>query len=264
MVNKKYKIITLLLLLSLPGCNKEETAFIEALKSSDWQEAQEYLTRHPDYVNKRNPKTGATLLHSAVYYDNTEMVEFLLKNGADYNILRSKDLRWTPLQAAAAMSRYEIVLIFLQKGANPNFRDESLRTSLHYAAESSTPEMIELLLSWGADIDAKTDSGQTPLCYAGIKRNEDETALAVMRTLLDDGADPNALCLLEKPVINSVLIIGYDYFKKAQLLEDYGVQLKLQTNQGVKAYTVEEYYQIYKENEEYIEQEIENRGGVIF
>ncbi|XP_067084284.1 ankyrin repeat domain-containing protein 39 [Osmerus mordax] len=76
----------------------------------------------------------------------------------------------------------------LQKGTEPNQRDSSNYTALHYASRSGHEAVCRLLLDSGACVNALTLGRATPLhrsAYCGHH--------AVVRMLLRHGADPQ-LC----------------------------------------------------------------------
>ena len=71
-------LIMLFLSLFVCGCNKDKGMFLDALATNDWNAAQSILNRHPELVHM-HVKSGGTLLHAAVYYDNKEALEFFDK-----------------------------------------------------------------------------------------------------------------------------------------------------------------------------------------
>ena len=147
---KRYLLLGwfLLFLLSFTGCKNNKDRFLDALLANDWKTAQTILDRNSNLVHTRL-ESGGTLLHAAVYYDNKEMLEFLLKNGADVNI-DSKEHGETPLHDAASQSRLMMASILLQNEADVNARDGLQCTPLHDAAMYSNKEMVKLLISHGA------------------------------------------------------------------------------------------------------------------
>ena len=56
-----------------------------------------------------------------------------------------------------------------------NAKDETGRTTLHWATVFGKNEIVELLMAEGADINAKSDGGRTPLDWP-IRSNAKETA----------------------------------------------------------------------------------------
>lgn len=252
-----YIIFALLfLVLNTSGCNKRKNQFLDALLANDWKTAQVILDKSPELVHLR-VKSGGTLLHSAVYYDNAEMLKFLIENGANVNA-RAKRNNETPLHDAAIQNRYNMASILLENEADVNARDELQCTPLHKAAMYSDKMLVELLLSHGAEADAKRDYfDRTPLYYACVNRKEDQDALEVIEALLLNGADPNAKCFTDHSIIQATVVYPNWYFKKAQLLEDFGAKLEVKTDDGTQIIKVKEFQQICQENEQYIKQNYE-------
>ncbi|MDD9979957.1 MAG: ankyrin repeat domain-containing protein [Gammaproteobacteria bacterium] len=85
----------------------------------------------------------------------------------------------------------------LQEGHDPNARDQSGNTPLHYAAEDpwpNGPDAVRLLISAGARCDAQNNDGNTPLHVAAGTGDTDSSlaeAVGTVRLLLDCGANPN-------------------------------------------------------------------------
>lgn len=120
-------------------------------------------------ANIRDPRTGRNALSIAAETGNSQIAEFLLKNGADVNnrqysisgkppgttfqqeaiVLSGR----TPLHWAIAKKHTDIVKLLLQHGANPNVRNSAGRTVLQEACYTDLPESVELLLQSGADVN---------------------------------------------------------------------------------------------------------------
>jgi ankyrin repeat protein len=144
-----------------------------------------------------------------------EMVELLLRSGADPNIGAVSCDYSVPLHIAAANGCQSIVLSLIAHGAYidaamPDGRtalsfavtaeDESMArllidngasvgvvdscgvTPLHVATETPEEPMVALLLDNGANVNAQDDDGWSPLHWAGRHEN-------IIRMLLDRGAD---------------------------------------------------------------------------
>ncbi len=75
----------------------------------------------------------------------------------------------------------------LEKGADPNVRNEEGLTPLHIAAQKGQGKVADLLLSYGADVNARDYDGWTPLHWAVFWGKTE-----VVKVLLSHGADVNA------------------------------------------------------------------------
>ncbi|KAK6519303.1 hypothetical protein TWF281_003138 [Arthrobotrys megalospora] len=114
----------------------------------------------------------------------TALVKLLLEKGVDPD--PKDDNNRTPLSFAAENSDREVVELLLKKGVNPDLKDDNSRTPLSFAAKSSDREVVELLLKKGVDPNSKDSYGRTPLSYAAEMLDT-----TVVRLLVEKGAEPN-------------------------------------------------------------------------
>jgi ankyrin repeat protein len=106
-----------------------------------------------------------TPLHKAVVKGLKDVVESLLKAGADPNV-RDNNYGGTPLHAAASKCSVDVTSDLLRHGADPNARDIFGKTPLHVAAENGCAEVVRLLLEYGADPEIRDNRGDTALQIA--------------------------------------------------------------------------------------------------
>ena len=126
-------------------------------ETGDIQKAESVLSK----VNI-NAKTtdDITPLFLAAQKGKTEMVRFLLQNGADINI-QNKKTKETPLQAAIKGKFSETAILLIEEGADLELRDNSGFgtitgfTALHNAVKNSLFDVIKSLIEHKADINAK-------------------------------------------------------------------------------------------------------------
>lgn len=100
----------------------------------------------------------------------------------------------TALHLAAEFGREDAARVLLAHGAHVDARTQLGDTPLHRAAWYGHPTLVKLLLAHGADVDARDSGGMTPLHEVMTTTRAEiplEARLAVARTLLDAGADPN-------------------------------------------------------------------------
>lgn len=128
-----------------------------------------------------------TPLMIAVSVGADDIVELLLKNGADPNV--GNEAGVTALHYAASKNRLDSGALLLANTvkANPNARDKLKQTPLHRAAGKGYEVFCKLLLDNGAKIDPADTQRKTPLHLAC---EEGHGAVAVM--LVERGADPDA------------------------------------------------------------------------
>jgi ankyrin len=137
-----------------------------------------------------------TALIEAAQKGHREIVEYLVKQGADPNQVDENGV--TPLKMAADSAETEVARILIRHGATPPANLEELLAKITYG-DTDNPRRIKMLLANGADPDALTEnySGRksTPLGHA-LYRNYPKHDC--VKLLLDAGAD---LKLIEGPLI---------------------------------------------------------------
>jgi len=121
---------------------------------------------------KRHINANPNILFGAVSPEGSiEVLEFLLKNGADPNVAKHEKIRDTPIFGAGFDP--EKMRLLLKYGADPNFKGSSGYTIL-----------ARVLFHHGKDITIRASTqGQTPLVYSKA---------SLVALLLDHGADLNA------------------------------------------------------------------------
>jgi ankyrin repeat protein len=93
----------------------------------------------------------------------------------------------TPLHMATRQGLNDIALLYLEKGAAVDARNDLGWTSLHLAARKGNLKMAKLLIEHGADIDAKDIIGETPLMMTAERGK-----LELAQFLISQGSDANA------------------------------------------------------------------------
>ncbi len=114
-------------------------------------------------VNARN-KWGSTALWLAATAGRGDLVDFLLRHGAELEI-RDHDGR-TVLMFVTKLGFFDdMVVRLLAHGAEVNAQDAEGRTALMYAAHSARRSVIDTLIDGGAEINLQDVRGRTALMY---------------------------------------------------------------------------------------------------
>lgn len=148
--------------------NKSSFDIYEHIIIGDFMQTKDYFETNKASINQFSAD-GFTPLGLACFFGQTEIVEFLIENGADVNIASNNDFKVSPLHSACAISNLEIAALILKNDANVNAKQQGDATSLHSAAHNGQLELVKLLIKYGADIHAKMKDGQTALSMAEDK-----------------------------------------------------------------------------------------------
>nr|XP_039251418.1 ankyrin repeat domain-containing protein 49-like [Styela clava] len=121
---------------------------------------QDIILQEPTVISHRDGD-GYTALHRASYEGRTEVVKFLLKQGADLHAKTSDG--WTPLHSACRWNEVGVCGILLHNGADVNSQSHGLQTPLHLAASCKNSKSILMLLLSQKDVkpDLKNSIGET-------------------------------------------------------------------------------------------------------
>ena len=158
---KKFIFIIITFVLCTINMLSQENIF-DIARKGDVVAMKEILQEDSKLINSKN-KSGFTALILASYRNNIDLVSFLLKQGAQVNVLSETG---TALMAATFKENVEVVKILLENNANPNNADPKGTTALHYACRLQNIEIIKLINAKSPKLDLKDDKGKTALDYA--------------------------------------------------------------------------------------------------
>jgi len=196
------------------------SGFARAAADRADDEPMEEAARPLSYAELVGGHGGFNALHLAVRQGAKEVVEELLRAGADINLVSEGD-QSSPLLIAAINGHWDLAMFLLEQGADPNIASHAGATplygviNLHWAPRAFYPqprahlnqnveylEIMEAMLKAGADPNARLTKhlwyksfnfdvlnvhmeGATPFWRAAYG-----TDVRAMRLLLEHGADP--------------------------------------------------------------------------
>lgn len=129
-----------------------------------------------------------TPLCEAAKHGNRDAAAALLDAGASLHP-RCRGIGMEPLHIAGGADAVDVVKLLLERGADPNAKDDWEQTPLHQVANeaSSGVEVAKVLIAAHAELEVHDNQGFTPLQLAVFHDN-----LPLVVALLDGGANPNA------------------------------------------------------------------------
>ena len=117
-----------------------QTPLMTAASNGDFSGVEQAVAEGQD-VNEKDAE-GTDALMYAVYAEETDIISYLLENGADAN---TSDDYSTALGTAVMYGNYEVALQLLDNGADPYMPDAENTTAMDYMEASSEAELRELL-----------------------------------------------------------------------------------------------------------------------
>ncbi|KAI4454386.1 ankyrin repeat-containing protein [Holotrichia oblita] len=107
------------------------------------------------YINMES-QSGDTPLCCAIRTENVEIMEVLLRNGADVNYVDKKGRHLTPLFTAIETQNKKIIKILFREGAEINFKSNYDVTPLYVAILLGNTDIIKLLIKRKAHLNIVT------------------------------------------------------------------------------------------------------------
>ncbi|NP_001166526.1 2-5A-dependent ribonuclease [Cavia porcellus] len=139
---------------------------------------------HSSESRRAMTENGYSLIN-AIQKEDISQIEQLLKIGADVNF-QEEEGGWTPLQNAVQCGNKDIVELLLRHGADLHQRKKNGATSFIIAGIEGNVELLRLFLSKGADVNEYDSNGFTAFMEAACHGN-----VEALRFLYEKGADVN-------------------------------------------------------------------------
>src|SRR5438128_6848889 len=196
-----------------------DKTLLDAIRDGDRAQVQHLLQQGAN-ANARD-EAGDTALMRAALFADVEMMRILVESGAEVRVLGQDGTapllrtnhdpdkmrflldRGAPVDdfamvaAASVPGSRSALELLLAHGGNGRAAVPAY-TALMAAAGNGDLDAVHCLLDHGASVKAKTPTGFTALIGAALAGNADVVAL-----LLERGADPNAVCELERGILQT-------------------------------------------------------------
>ena len=142
-----------------------EPSFPEACALGDRKRALDLLKRDPSLLQSYS-EDGFPALGLAVFFRHPDLARELIERGADVNAAARNPQRVAPVHSAATVQDHATMRLLLERGADPNARQQLGFTPFHSAASRGDIEMAKLLVEHGADPHARTDDDKDAISIA--------------------------------------------------------------------------------------------------
>ena len=200
---KKVLLITLFIIKSVYLIASVES-IVEAAKNGDFQTVKTILAEDLSKLNATD-QGKYTSLHWACMRAHWDIAEYLIKKGADLNVVGGDG--GTQINWAVHHDNVDIIRLMVEKGAKLNIRNQWGMTELHTAIWRGNINVVEYLLDHGSDPNIKTNEGWTAMHYA--YRSGHDNVIAMLKE--------KGLSVTEKD--NMGRTPQYLYFKKPNPIE---------------------------------------------
>ncbi len=190
-MKKMFLILPLLVACALKiGASQNDYKIIfDGAKKGNIEKVTEELEKGID-INFQQKNDLSTALSVAVLYNKTEMVKFLLDNGANPNVshIFGSILLYASMTEASEGLQGKIVKLLINSEASLNVKDYNGNTALMKASEYAQGiNVVKLLIDSGADLDLKNNKDKTALEIAKeqFKKEKDKEKKEKYKKIID-------------------------------------------------------------------------------
>ncbi len=242
----------------------------KAAKKGDIEKAETVLKSGFE-INTPDKMFHETALHKAVYYEQLEMVNFLIEKGADVNAssysgasplhkaadkanleivktlhIHNADINHrdnnnkTPIFEAVGNANYgkseELVIVYLiENGADINSKSIYNDFPIHRAAMNGYVQAVETIINLGGEVDPKNKEGVTPLMWASGGGVSNDPNPIIVKMLISNGANVNAVDKDGKTALIHAAIEGFFTETSTEILAillENGADINAADNKG--------------------------------
>jgi uncharacterized protein len=146
----------------------------DAAASGNLNRVKELIEENPSLSRSFSPD-GFPVVALAAVFGHLDVARYLAEHGADVNAPATNGSGYNALTGAVASGHTQIVDWLLKSGADPNYRYGPGYSPLLTAAANGHLEILKLLLAHGADLHATSNDAKSALTLA-TERNHPAVA----------------------------------------------------------------------------------------
>lgn len=196
--------------------SKGDTPFSNAVSRNDFNSIS-HLIKGVSNINHAN-KSGVTPLMKAAQRNSLEVVDLLLKNGADPMLkdVEGNSLAYYVVQSYNTKKQEEFdkkVSLLKEKGVNFTKQQADGETLWHLAIKKNDLSLLKKIAQLDVPLNTKNSEGNTALHLAAMKAQNAD----VLKFLLENGADKNIQTSFDETV--------FDLASENELLQKQNIQL---------------------------------------
>ena len=151
------------------------TDFVKAAQNGDLNEVKQLFALNPSVINEKDREQDTAIMKACRNCNATNVVSFLLQNGANINDKPYRDLiDQTPLIIAAFNGCTDIVRMLIDAGADIHHRNDQGENALISAAQEGNIDVVKILLDAGANVNQENADGETALSLAIMLKQKKE------------------------------------------------------------------------------------------
>ncbi|PTD07843.1 Ankyrin-3 [Fusarium culmorum] len=184
-------------------------------------EILQVLLKNGADVDGISGKYGLTALHWAADVGDSQGVEILISHGS--NVDAQSTIGSYPLHLAANNGCVKTIRALLEADASIQCFDHKGFSPLHEACRRGHDDAVQLLIERGADVSIKCKQGQAPIHAAALTGQ-----YKIIKKLLEYGADGNATTENGRSVL--AYTVSANSVPSAQTLLDHGADIETRDN----------------------------------
>ena len=189
----------------------------------------DYLVDKGADINYLNDKKENILIFAARNNPNENIIDYLLDKGFDKNYVTVNGE--TPILAAAQNPNFFVLEKLIERGANLEAVDNDKRNALFIASKcNDKPYIITYLIEKGIPVNYRDEFGNTAVIFAAQNNN-----VNIIKTLIEKGADIKTVNDMGTTALMSAVSDGNNCIEMVKYLIENGVDVNARNSANITA-----------------------------